>query len=189
MLVMSVLVLSTSLGLLFTHSAAALPLGADDLLKKTVQPIVQLLPVGNSSPPQANSEPVQSNNSAGNAAPQSAAAGQASSPSAAASTTSLATSEEAAIQPLDPLAPIDMSDVRRPLKSLIYLANAHTGSSDAMFAREETGGAVTLPIQASEEGWRLLGIAWYWWLVAASTVYYSVRYLWPVKRIASSPSQ
>lgn len=192
MLVMSVLVVAASLSLLFSHSASALPLGVDDLLRKTVQPVVQLLPIGNSQPPQANSEPAKTNNSAGtgsNAASPSAPTNQASTPTTTVSSTPLATSEESSVQPIDPLAPIDTSDMRQPLMPLVYLANADEESSDRRITTAGVGSVATLPIQASEEGWRLFGFAWYWWLVAAGAIFCGVRYLGPIKRIYSSASQ
>lgn len=192
MLITSVLVVATSLSLVFSHSAGALPLGVDDLLRKTVQPVVQLLPTGNSQPPLANNESAQTNSPAGtggNAASPNAPTNQASMPTTAVSTTPSMASEESSVEPIDPLAPIDTSDMRQPLMPLVYLANADTESSGGRMAPAGAGGIAALPIQASEEGWRLFGFAWYWWLVAAGAIFCGIRYLGPIKRIYSSASQ
>ena len=175
----SVLVISASFSLLSTHSAAALPLGADDLLKKVVQPVTQLLPNGNSqSPPPNNTQPASGNSSSGNAASQSTAAQSTTvSASPVAENTSVLT-DGVDTPSLEPLLPIDTTDIRRPIMPLTHLASTQRTLS-SVEGSEQAG---PLPIQASEDGWRLFGLAWYWWLVIGGAVAYAGRQIISMRR-------
>lgn len=176
-LIVSLLVMPAFLNLFHTHSANALPLGADKLLDKITQPVIQLLPSNSSPPSQPRSESTKSNSSSGNASSQSGS-NQASSTASPVvyGDAAAAGSEASDMQPLEPLAPIDTSDIHQPLLPLVYLANARPATSNqSVLAQAST--IAELPIQASEEGWRLFGVAWYWWLAATGALAFGIRYL------------
>lgn len=176
MLVACAFVASTSLSLLFVQSASALPLGLDELVGKTVQPVVQLLPIGSSnqsSPPK--SEPTKTSSPRHNS-DSSQGATNSSSPVVNNSNPSIVTPEETAAQSLEPIAPIDPINMQQPIAPYAYLASTRNGmTNNAVFAQTTTD--PFLPIQASEEGWRLFGVAWYWWLAATGALIFGIRYL------------
>ena len=79
------------------------------------------------------------------------------------------------IEPLEPVAQIDTSDIKQPLLPLAYLASARRESIPvATLAHTTTVEAP--PIQATEEGWILFGIAWYWWLLVVGGLAYAGRW-------------
>ena len=180
MLVMSVLIVPISLSLLFTQSANALPLGVDKLLDGAIPVVTQLLP-GSNQPSQPSGNP--SNASTTPAASQSqGAANQSSSPAVTptvpASTTSAMDNE---VQTLEPIALIDTADMTQPFMPLGQLASMRGDpSSRTMLARTTANQVV--PIQASEDGWRLFGMAWYWWLLIGGGLGYGIRYFMVLHR-------
>lgn len=185
MLVTSVSVVSVLLSLLSSSAASALPLGADKLLSPVIIPITQLLPGGGTN--QQPSQPGKGSASNTNATPSTSqsqhAANQSSfSPSSGNPDGTALVVEE--MQPLDPVAPIDISDVKKPLLPLAYLASAKREPVPAV-AVVRTTAAVTPPIQATEEGWRLFGVAWYWWLITVGALTFGIRYLFLSDRVNS----
>jgi hypothetical protein len=184
MLAMGVFIASISTSLLFTHSAHALPLGVDNLINKTVQPVVQLLPIGNNQPPQSSSPPPSQQNSP----TTNNTSSQSSSPHSSAQTTT--TNENATPSlveasgdaSLEMLPAIDLGDMPRSIMPFIYLASTQNGTSQGEVLGRATTNSAAVPIQASEEGWRLFGVAWYWWLVAIGAVFYCVRYFFLFNR-------
>ena len=59
-------------------------------------------------------------------------------------------------------APIVTVRTQSPVKPVDMTARAHAGDSFAM-------------LQVSRDGWRLAGVAWYWWAALLGAGYYSVR--------------
>jgi hypothetical protein len=172
MLAMAVSIVSVLLSLLPAHTANALPLGVDKLLAPVAAPVAELLPSSSNQPAQSN----RSSNSNANSAPAaSQGASSQSSPSTPSTTSSDATPTGADIQPLEPVASIDTSDIKQPLLPLAYLASAKRESAPmATMAHTVVG---VPPIQATEEGWILFGVAWYWWLLAIGALVYAGRWL------------
>ena len=173
MLIVSVSIVSVLLSLLPARTANALPLGVDKLLSPVIAP---LLPGTKSQPTQSNPSN-SSNTSATPAASQSQNAANQSSSTAA----SAAGSENGDvpiaenIEPLEPVAPIDTSDIKQPLLPLAYLASARR-ESVPMATLAHTTTVEVPPIQATEEGWVLFGIAWYWWLLVVGGLAYAGRW-------------
>lgn len=179
MFVMSVSAVALLLNLLFMHSANALPLGAERLLG----PITQLLP--SSAPAQ---QPVQSDTTNGSAANTSASPSPSSANQSSLASPSTANLDAAPmapedVQPLTPLALIDTSDLKQPLLPLAYLASAKRDSRSVAAVASTT--VATPLIQATEEGWQLFGVAWYWWLAAAAVTAGGFRYLSRNRPVAS----
>ena len=172
MLIVSVSIVSVLLSLLPARTANALPLGVDKLLSPVISP---LLPGANSQPSQPNSSN-SSNASTTPAASQSQGAVNQSSTAA-----SPAGSENGDmpiaenVEPLEPVAPIDTSDIKQPLLPLAYLASARR-ESVPMATLSYTTAVEAPPIQATEKGWILFGIAWYWWLLAVGGLTYAGRW-------------
>ena len=119
-----------------------------------------------------------SNANSSGAQPQSPA-GQSSAANSSSDAAVLPVAED--MQPLEPVAPIDMSDMKQPLVPFVYLASATREAVPAATVAQTTT-AVTPPIQATEEGWRLFGMAWYWWLLIGGAIGYGTRYFMALRR-------
>lgn len=172
MLIVSVSIVSVLLSLLPARTANALPLGVDKLLSPVIAP---LLPGTKSQPTQSNPSN-SSNTSATPAASQSqGAANQSSSAASAADSGNGDVLIAENIEPLEPVAPIDTSDIKQPLLPLAYLASARRESAPVATLAHTTTVEVP-PIQATEKGWILFGIAWYWWLLVVSGLAYAGRW-------------
>lgn len=171
MLAMAVSIVSVLLSLLPAHTANALPLGVERLLSPVLAPLS----------PSASSQPAQNSGNSSNvntapAAPQSqGAANQPSSISPSSANLNVAPVVLEGVEPLAPVTPIDTSDLKQPLLPLAYLASAKRDSRPTVTVASAT--TATPLIQASEEGWRLFGVAWYWWLVATGLTLFVFRYL------------
>jgi hypothetical protein len=173
-------VVPISLSLLFTQSANGLPLGADKLLDKALPVVTQLLPtVNNTQPSQSNGNP--QNASTTPAATQSQGAANQSSAATTATQTNSATLPDPEVTPLEPLATIDSGEILRPLVPLGQLASAR-GESTPKVMLASAASSPVLPIQASEDGWRLFGMAWYWWLLIGGALGYGARYFIVLRR-------
>ena len=171
MLAMAVSIVSVLLSLLPAHTANALPLGVDKLLSPVVSP---LLPGAKNQPTQPNSNNSSNAGTTPAASQSQGAANQSSAASPVGSENGSVPIVEN-IEPLEPVAPIDISDIKQPLIPLAYLASAKREAVPSVTVARATT-VVAPPIQATEEGWRLFGIAWYWWLLAIGTFIYVGRW-------------
>jgi hypothetical protein len=158
------LILSFFLGLGLSRSVAALPLVDDRILRTVVQPLKQRLQDNNNKQTGSatGNQPSNGNASAKSAVYQS--------PATTTSLKSVTPPSEPVIEPLPAVTPIDVSDMpplttelrgSRPSLPKVTLAKATHLS--------------TMPIQATENGWILFGVAWYWWVILAVAIFYGAR--------------
>lgn len=164
------LILSLFLGLSMSRSVAALPLVDDKIVRTVVQPIRRHLP-GDSNK-QANS--TASHTSPNNNTDTQSAASPAS--STASSRESADVLPEPVIEPLQPVAPIDASDMPQRMPPLTTELNFSRPSLPKVTLAKVTGLSL-MPIQATENGWRVFGLTWYWWLLMAGAAGYGIRQL------------
>jgi hypothetical protein len=78
-------------------------------------------------------------------------------------------------EPLMELPSIDTSEtIAQPIRST-QPAHAIPASPGAVLGIADN--AVALPVQATSQGWKFFGVAWFWWFIAGATGYYISRRL------------
>jgi hypothetical protein len=75
--------------------------------------------------------------------------------------------------PLDELSPLDISTIPAQAPYSYHPATAALAASHA--AVGTATGDLAVPLQATKHGWKLFGVAWYWWLILLATGYSLIR--------------
>jgi len=156
------------------------PAKAESFLSRTVCGVTSILgvecrrttpaPQAPSQTPQPVSQPTDSSSPSTSPAETSGTTG-------AATMTPVAPAPlEITVEPINPtpIAPLSMAGSSTVPSSRSYLANTAfvptSSSRQVLGIRNE-------PLRTSEEGWRIFGIAWYWWAIVFFSVFTVLFYL------------
>lgn len=173
---------SAFLGMSTSQSVAALPLGSGEVIRVAVKPISRLLEADNKKATKSTTSRAPSNattNSQSDTYQPSTTSNTYEDPAPLA---------EMASEPLQAVAPIDTAIIPQRIPQVVSgLSFSRPSLPKVTLAKMVTTSRT--PIQATEEGWKVFGITWYWWLLVAAGVGYSTRQLisvWQQRMLARS---
>lgn len=152
------------------------PASAESFLQKTVNCVTDVLALkscAKSSATPATPASASNGRGAAPAKPASASSAPAAASSQSVSYSGMTNAAEQAplstdtVKPTDtmPALPVDARDLS-PYGSALYAT--YLFKTFGHMPTDAT--AAPAPLQASEEGWRLFGVAWYWWLMAVAAM-------------------
>ncbi|HET8884249.1 MAG TPA: hypothetical protein VFM68_02155 [Candidatus Saccharimonadales bacterium] len=159
----------------FQHAGALL--NADDLLRTATKPIERILYDDNndkSSPSASQQQSERSNSndseSSQNAAPHAAAPMTPSHANNATNNTQRSVQQaQNAHESLPAMTPIDINQLPPSATKLAYTPSfASMPMADIATPTKTT--AQLAPIQATQRGWQIIGVMWYWWLLGVVLV-------------------
>lgn len=93
-------------------------------------------------------------------------------PAAPTPTLQPAPSTAVVIEPLEQLPSIDVAEP--PARKVIMYQPAVSLAASPRVVLDASNAAVT-PLQASDQGWKLFNVAWYWWALLIAIGYYLAR--------------
>jgi hypothetical protein len=76
-------------------------------------------------------------------------------------------------EPLSELPTIDASDMRQP--TTIYTSRPIKAIAASTTIHNAKATDIVSPLQATDQGWKVFGMAWYWWLIGGAGVVFATR--------------
>lgn len=166
---MLVFVIVFTLSLISSNNANALTL---DPMLDTINSLTKIVRTDDSTIAKNGQRSNNSENTSGSANAKNLSR-QAPSQSSSLNTVDVPSGETFTAEPLSELPIIDASDMQQP--TTIYTPRPIKAIAASTVVHNAKATDIVSPLQATDQGWKIFGMAWYWWLIGGAGAVFATR--------------